>query len=116
MTPVWNRKATLCLATLLVAILTVTGTCGSRARAEIAFQYSFNADSEVAVPDSRGQGLTAQIHGARPVPSANGYALQFDGKDDYIELPNRPVLNSPMFSWELWIHATAGGPLLAKKG
>ena len=94
MTPVWNRETTLCLATVLVTMLTVVGTCGSRARAEIAFQYSFNAGSEAAVLDSSDQGQTGQIRGARPVQSADGYSLQFDGKDDYIEVPNRPVLNS----------------------
>ena len=65
--------------------------------------------------DSSSQQLTGQIHGARPVKSADGYALQFDGKDDYIELPNRPTLNSQMFSFELWLNAAAGGPVLSKK-
>lgn len=75
MTPVWIRQTVFCLAAVLVAILMVASTCGSRAWAEIAFQYSFTADSDSAVLDSSGQRLTSQIHGARPIKSADGYVL-----------------------------------------
>lgn len=114
MTPVWIRKTALCLAMVLVAMLTVAGTHGSRAKADIAFQYSFNAGSSTAAVDSSSQRLTGQIRGARPVKSVDGYALKFDGKDDYVELPNRPTLNSQVFSFELWLNAAAGARCFRK--
>lgn len=84
MTPIWFRKTALCLVMVLVAMLTVAGTHGSRAKADIAFQYSFNAGSSTAAVDSSSQRLTGQIRGARPIKPVDGYALKFDGKDDYV--------------------------------
>jgi len=61
MSPTSIFRRVLCPAVVLVVVLTVAGTHGSRARADIDFQYSFTADSDTAVLDSSGQRLTEAI-------------------------------------------------------
>ena len=101
--------------TLRVLCLTVMLVAGGSAAADTLFSYSFSAQSRSTAVDSSGKQLSGRVHGASPVESADGYALQFDGQDDSIELPDRSALNSQTFSFELWLNAEAGGPVLSKK-
>ncbi|HSH01071.1 MAG TPA: LamG-like jellyroll fold domain-containing protein [Anaerolineae bacterium] len=38
-------------------------------------------------------------------PFTNPYALQFDGVDDYVEIPDNPMLDLTTFSLSLWVRA-----------
>ena len=102
-------------SSLRFLFLVVLLTAGGDAAADSVFSYSFSGESGSMVVDGSGKRLSGQIHGARPVKSADGYALQFDGEDDYLEIPNHPGLNSQQFSFEVWLNADASGPILSKK-
>ncbi len=83
--------------------------------ADEVFDYSFTQRSRKTAIDKSGRRLMGKIVGAKPVASNDGYALQFDGVDDYIEVPNRRDLNSQAFTYEIWMNPETGGQVLAKR-
>ena len=80
------------------------------------FRYSFNKTSVETIADQSGNGLNGSIHGAQPVKSGDGYALAFDGENDYLEVPDHPGLRGQQFTFALWMKPTAArSPLIARK-
>ena len=55
-------------------------------------RYCFD-EGNGAVAGSAANGPQASIHGAKHVKAGNGYALSFDGNDDYVRVANSEVLN-----------------------
>jgi len=80
------------------------------------FRYTFDRQSLRKAVDRSGNKLHGRIQGAKPVKSAQGFALQFDGEDDYLEVPDRPELRGQAFTFEFWVKPTVGsGPFVARK-
>ena len=55
--------------------------------------YTFDEGEGAILKDHSGNGNDGTIHGATWVKRGNGYALQFDGTDDYVECRATPSLN-----------------------
>jgi len=71
----------------------------------IVAYWDFNEGSGEIVKDKSGNGNDGRIYGAKWVKIKNGFALKFDGIDDYINCGNNPRLsfNESAFSIELCI-------------
>lgn len=68
--------------------------------------WTFDGSGAVAV-DSSGNGIDGQIHGATRVGGLVGNALAFNGLDNWVEVPNSPVLASlTQLTIDLWIYPT----------
>ncbi len=66
--------------------------------------YRFDEGHGDVLGDSSGRGNEAAIHGARWAPCGNGFALRFDGVDDYVDCGNSPSLNpSAAVTVEAWL-------------
>jgi len=55
--------------------------------------YRFDGGQGTTLHDRSGHGNHGNIHGASWVPSGSGFALRFDGLDDYVDCGSRPSLN-----------------------
>ena len=55
--------------------------------------YTFDEGKGAVLKDHSGNGNHGTIHGAKWVKCDYGYALQFDGKDDYVDCGASPSLN-----------------------
>lgn len=67
--------------------------------------WSFDEDSGDVASDLSGNGNDGTIHGAKLVDGKYGMALEFDGKDDYIHIPNSKILEDlteSSFTLEAW--------------
>ena len=106
----------------------------SKARDSVpVVRYSFD-EGKGAVADSAASGPKASIHGAKHVKAGNGYAMSFDGNDDYVRVTDSKSLNitgadltvecwfkidDPKATWRGLLgnyHSGAGGYMLAYTG
>jgi hypothetical protein len=55
--------------------------------------YKFDEGKGAIAGDSSGGGNAGAIHGARWIKVASGYALEFDGADDYVDCGDSPSLD-----------------------
>jgi hypothetical protein len=70
--------------------------------------WKFDERRGVAAIDSSGCGNDATIAGPARTPVTAGYALDFDGRDDYIEIAARPALdNLDAVTMAAWIYPHA---------
>jgi len=53
--------------------------------------------------DKSGYGNHGTIHGAQRVRSLGRWGLEFDGVDDYVEVPHSDELNAQEFTWEILV-------------
>jgi hypothetical protein len=70
--------------------------------------YTFDEGPAATVVDHSGNGNTGQVHGAQFVPNGDGFALRFDGKDDYVDC-GAPDSLSPTgaITLEAWVFPEA---------
>ena len=59
----------------------------------IVIYFSFDKIEGDKVPDLSGNGNDGTIHGAKVVDGKYGKALEFDGKNAYVEVPANPTLD-----------------------
>ncbi len=80
--------------------------------------WLFNRDSAGVATDSSDNGNDGTIHGAKLVDGVFGKALEFDGTDDWVEVPHADSLGFPIgtsFSITLNYKGTkVGGSLVGK--
>jgi len=70
--------------------------------------YRFDEGQGTTLHNRSGHGNHGIIHGASWVPSGSGFALRFDGVDDYVDCGSRPSLDvSRAVSLEAWIYPEA---------
>ncbi|MGQ8335704.1 Ig-like domain-containing protein [Sunxiuqinia sp. A32] len=75
--------------------------------------YQFNEPSGTTLSDSKGShiGVLNNMTGEEWVPSLDMYGpkncLDFDGADDYVDIPNDASLNNNNFTVEFWVKADA---------
>ena len=81
------------LSALAFCIGFCSGCANGAQEAGLAAYYAFDAGRGTVLKDSSGHGNHGAIHGAswREVPG--GYALGFDGIDDYVDCGNPPALD-----------------------
>ena len=79
-----------CVAVAVIGLLMYGPAMPAADGGDEMFRYSFNNSSIETVADESGNGLNGSIHGAQPVKSGDGYALAFDGENDYLEVPDHP--------------------------
>ncbi len=77
-------------ALFLLSVAFVAGA--ARAEENLVAHYSFDEGTGTVARDGGAHGLDGVIHGAKYVPLPEGFALEFDGEDDYVEVPNSPLL------------------------
>jgi len=107
--------------TPVVPALFVLLSCGTLATAQqgLVAHFPFDEGSGTVVRDASGNGHDGAVHGATFVQLTEGYALDFDGQDDYVEIPDAPDLRlTETLSVEAWVNARANstGTIVAKNG
>ena len=103
----------------VISAFFLTTSAASGESPGLVAHYSFDEGSGSVVHDTSGNGNDGTIHGATYIKVKNGYALEFDGNDDYIEIPNSESLEiAGDITVAIWIntrYATTGSAL-AKNG
>ena len=94
-----------------VVVMVLTSTLTSLLFGEesgLVARWDFDDGSGVHIKDSSGLGNQGTIHGAKRVAVGNGYALRFDGVDDYVDCGNGESLNllGPL-TLEAWVKPEA---------
>jgi len=83
--------------------LSLSVTAWAQATAPVA-HYTFDEGAGEVVIDTSGNGNNGTIHGAEFVKVADGYAMRFDGVDDYIDCGKGKAFDvTKAFSIEFWI-------------
>lgn len=76
----------------------------ARAEEGLVLHYTFDESSGTVAKDRSGNNNDGKIHGAEYVKCGDGYALKFDGKDDYVDCGNDPSLNiTDAITIEAWV-------------
>ena len=65
--------------------------------------WSFDEGAGQTAYDASDEGNNGTIHGAKWTKGKEGSALQFDGVDDYVEVPHDSSLAPPEMTLEMWI-------------
>ncbi len=60
----------------------------------LILHYTFDKPTEAVATDESGNGLHGKIIGAKYVKLEDGYALQLNGTNDYLEVPQSPVTDN----------------------
>jgi hypothetical protein len=119
----WTRKKML-IGVAVICVLAVSGLTvwlNTRTVVEAAVLnphpglvgwWRFDEGSGTVAGDSSGNGNNGTIYGATWVPGKYGDALNFDGTDDYVEIPNSASLDPSIFTITAWIDISAYSPYL----
>lgn len=101
--------------TLCFLILTVAAAGSAPSEVGLVARWDFDEGKGDVLRDTSGYGNHGKIHGAKWVRSGKGYALRFDGVDDYVDCGNGPSLDirGPI-TLEAWVHPDA--PAIAEPG
>lgn len=73
-----------------VSLIRTEGPTGGGLQA----QWKFNEGSGWTAGDSSGNGFNGDLFGPTWVGSGGGYKLDFDGNDDYLNIPDKDILNN----------------------
>ena len=90
---------------VMVLCITIIGKNILRANTEkgLIGWWSFDEIKDGMVEDKSGNNNDGKVHGAEIVSGVLGSGLKFDGKDDYVDIPQiKEVGNS--FTVEFWIY------------
>ena len=105
----------------IALVLTAILTSGVWAAEEgLVAHWDFGEGKGDILHDRSGNNNHGKIHGAKWVKGRSGNALEFDGKDDYVDCGNAPILNiTGPITVEVWSKAggargTLGGNLVSK--
>ena len=84
------------IVVFLAAVIACLAAGSVPAEEGLVAHFNFDEGSGTVVRDSSAFGNHGAIHGATYVIVGQGYALQFDGHDDYVEIPGASHLK---LSW-----------------
>ena len=88
---------------LLLNIVLVTGAV--QAEKSLIAHYAFDEGTGTVARDGSIHNLDGKIHGASYVPLPEGFALEFDGENDYVEIPDSPLLQlSGTLTMSAWVN------------
>ena len=96
------------VATIVLAVM----PAGVHAQSDdgLVAEWHFDEGSGSVLKDSSGNGNDGVIHGATWTEGNFGSALEFDGVDDYVEVPDSPSLDiTDVITVELWVNPTTLG-------
>ena len=102
-----KNSQTLCILSIsVITVLVFLGTAmGEVSRSGLVAEYHFDDDSK----DSSGYGNNGTIYGAIFVDGISGKALKFDGKNDYVKIPDAPSINiDDIITIEAWVQFNEG--------
>ena len=100
------------LAVFLVAFLTSGAAWADKG---LVAHWDFNEGKGDVLHDRSGNNNHGAIHGAKWVKCGKGYALKFDGKDDYVDCGNGPSLDiTGPITLQAWVQPT--GPNIGEPG
>jgi hypothetical protein len=91
------------------AVVLLLGTTASAnqlapAEKELVLSFTFDEGSGTVIKDKSGKANDGEIHGAKFVKLGDGWALQFDGDDDYVSCPIAPSLEmKDVVTVEAWV-------------
>ena len=91
---------------LLLNIILVAGA--ARAEENLVAHYAFDEGTGTVALDGGAHSFDGKIHGAKYVALPEGFALEFDGEDDYVEIPDSPLLQ---FAGALTVSAWVNTPV-----
>ena len=75
------------------------------AAADLVADWNFEEGKGSVLDDRSGNGNEGRIHGAQWVKTREGYALDFNGADDYVDCGNSPSLDlREAVTIEAWVH------------
>jgi len=99
------------LAIILIIFIALCFTMGLNqvlAEDKTILELKLNEGSGIVVKDSSGYSNNGMINGATWVKGKFGVALEFDGEDDYVEIPDSDSLNTPkkQITIEAWVKPT----------
>ncbi|MFB3819286.1 MAG: LamG-like jellyroll fold domain-containing protein [Candidatus Methylomirabilales bacterium] len=98
----------------------VTATFSPAAAGDLVAAYGFNPSSGASLPDVSGHGHTGTIRGARWTRGRYGNALQFDGRDDWVTVPDAPDLDltggMTLMAWVYPTSSSGARDVLIKEG
>ena len=101
------KKVRRMMRRLSIVWVALLGLCATAAAAEngLVAHWDFNEGKGDVLHDRSGNNNRGKIHGARWVKCGDGYALEFDGIDDYVDCGDRKALKSgEPISMELWTY------------
>ena len=81
------------LMTIGLAFLFLSRMVFAQESSGLVGYWNFDTIIDDQVPDLSGNGNLGRNHGARQVKRGDGYALRFDGMNDYVDCGNGPSLN-----------------------
>ena len=104
------------------SVLSFVFCCASSAmptQQGLVAHYPFDEGSGAVVRDASGNGHDGAVHGAKYIKLQEGFALEFDGVDDYVEIPASDKLKlADTLTVEAWINTrvTSSGGVISKNG
>lgn len=107
-----------CIAIVLGSVL-IAPCAAFGAEEGLVAHFKFDEGSGRAVRDASGNNHHGTIHGAEYVELQHGYALLFDGEDDYVEVPDSESLRlSSAVTVEAWVNVSHNSnfSVLSKNG
>ncbi|MDE2890364.1 MAG: Ig-like domain-containing protein [Gemmatimonadota bacterium] len=103
-----------------IGLILLSLAVGAAAAEEgLVAHYMFDEGAGSVAGDASGHGLQGAIHGAEYVELDQGYALRFDGVDDYVEIPDSEMLRlSDAVTVTCWVNTSvrSGQTVLSKNG
>lgn len=101
---------------LLTCLVALSATTLRGEDKGLVLQLELGDVRDGVIRDLSGNGHDAQVHGARRVSVGKGHALEFDGVDDHLVVPDSPEIRWQKFSVELWADSADGSfPMLSKR-
>lgn len=106
------KKGLLMWLVLLVVSFMITGVVRAAEESGLCGYWNFDESKGNTAGDSSGNNNDARIYGATWVKGKFGYALQFDGIDDYVDCGSDESLNiTGAITIEAWVKPTKFGAL-----
>jgi hypothetical protein len=100
------KRSVMCLAWSMVLLVLASAAYGSD-QGQVAY-WNFDEGKGNALQDLSGHDNHGEIRGATWVKSGAGYALSFDGVDDYVDCGNGPSLDiTGPITLQAWVKPTA---------
>jgi hypothetical protein len=101
----------------LAALSVLFSLCARGGEPGLVAHYTFDESSGSEARDTSGHGLDGTIHGARFIANGGGFALEFDGADDYVDAGHGDALNlKETVSLEAWVRPDGRPPEGAEPG
>ena len=89
---------------LLFGAVAWSSVAGAQADPGLVAHYRFDEGAGAIAKDSSGHGSDGEIHGARYVQRGEGFCLEFDGIDDFVDCGNPPALDfRKTVTLEAWV-------------